>query len=163
VPFLVEHQAFVVAGLTHGVATSRQTSIDVDDELDLMIANALSNWRLHNEPEIAILHPDSTQQIAESSIGAAWADTDDGLGLWVSGGWPCATNVLIHGTLGEIAQDRSHSPSLGMWRCLGANHISLIIPDARVLERYRSQLVLADRIIAPSELVGQIRALLRVS
>ena len=163
VSFLVENQAFVVAGLTHGVATSRQTSIDVDDELDLLIANELSNWRPYKEPELAILRADSTQQLADMFSGAAWTGPDDGLGCWVSGGWPCATDVLIHGTLGEEAQGRSRSPSLGMWRSLGVNHLALVVPDARVFERYRNQLRLADLIIAPSELVSQIQALLRVS
>lgn len=163
VPFLHENQTFVAEGLTHGVVTSHQTSIDVDEELDLLVANAISNWRPHNVPEVTVLRPDSTQHLADVSVGVAWAGPDDELVRWVSGEWPRATDVLIHGSLGEEAEGRSHPPALGMWRSLGVNHLTLVIPDACVLERYRSQLGLADRVIAPSELVDQIRALLSES
>ena len=163
VKFLLDNKAFVVAGRTHGVITSRHTSIDVDEEMDLIIANALSNWILNHEPEIAVLSPDISQQSGEAALDVAWADSAAELGRWVSQGVPSTTHLLINGTLGEGDQGYCRSPMLGMWRSLGVGHLTLIIPDARVLDRYRNQLRLADSILAPSELVGQIQALLRVS
>ena len=162
IAFLLEQQAFVVEGRTHGVLTSRRTSLDVDDQMDLAIANVLANWEARRTPEVTALCTDLAQSLPLAQLPAAWSSAewvgaDDELQRWVAGRWSSAPDVVIIGTAGGADHEAVRAPSLDAWRALGVSRLALAIPDARVLERYQSQLRHADCVFAPAELVERVR------
>jgi hypothetical protein len=142
------------------VVPPSSSSSDVDKESDLLLANALARLGSGQPPQIEALA--SLQEARERSAraGEAWLRDAEAPREWVGRGPGQSPGVVIEGTAGPA--DAS-SPGLSVWRCLGADPLTLAIGDAAVLNRYREQLYVPDVILAPVGVSEQVRALLRMS
>jgi CMP-N-acetylneuraminic acid synthetase len=158
--FLRDHRAFIVAGTSHGVVTPSSSAIDVDTESDLLLANALARLGSGQPPRIETLASLREARERSARAGEAWLRDAEAPREWVGRGPGQLPGVVIEGTAGPA--DAS-SPGLSVWRCLGADPLTLAIGDAAVLNRYREQLYVPDVILAPAGVSEQVRALLRMS
>jgi hypothetical protein len=96
-------------------------------------------------------------RFSTESDESPWYGAESDLGRWASKSWPLSTEAVLVGTQSSGIEGRNPAPSLGMWRSLGADHLTLVLRDAATLERYRSCLWLPNRILAPHALLEEIR------
>lgn len=162
VSFLRGHQTFVVAGATHGVVTPRATAIDVDEEGDLVLANAMARSGAGRMPRVEAIGSVQEARDLSAGAGAAWLSDDEGPTHWVARAPERSPAVVIEGTAGPVPASVA-APLLSVWRCLGAAPLSLCLSDEQVLNRYREQLYVPDVILAPAEVIDQVRAVFRIS
>ena len=162
VSFLRRHEAFLVAGASHGVVTARATSIDVDEPDDLMLANALARSGPGHPPRLEAIGSVEEARDRSAATDAAWLIDGDRLADWVTRGPERSPAVVIEGKAVQ-APGTAAPPLLSVWRSLGAEPLTLILPDEPALNRYREQLYIPDIIAAPVGVIDQVQAVFRMS